>query len=816
MEGNAASTGEIVVPVKIEEEMKRSYIDYAMSVIVGRALPDVRDGLKPVHRRILYAMYELGTTHNKPPKKSARIVGEVLGKYHPHGDVAVYDALVRMVQDFSMRYSLIDGQGNFGSVDGDRAAAMRYTEVRLSKIAEELLADIEKETVDYRPNFDESLMEPLVLPGMLPNLLLNGSSGIAVGMATNVPPHNLVEVVDAAMAIIDNPDIELSELMEHIPGPDFPTGSFIHGRAGILQAYRTGRGTIRLRARAVIEEDKAREHILVTELPYQVNKAKLIEDIARLVREKKIEGIADLRDESDREGMRIVIEIKGNAMGEVVLNQLYKHTRLEATFGIINLALVDGEPKVLRIKEVFLEYIKHRKDVVKRRTEFELKKAEKRAHVLEGLRLALENIDRVIKLIRASKTVDVAREGLISEFSLTKVQAQAILDMKLQRLAALEREKVEEEHRELLKKISWLQGVLASEEKVLEIIKDELRDIREKYGDERRTEIMEATADLTMEDLIAVEDMVVTITSSGYIKRLPVSTYRSQRRGGKGIIGMETKEEDVVSDLFIASTHDYLLFFSNKGKVYWKKVYEIPESGRYSKGKAMVNLLQIEEGEGITATIPIKEFDEDHFLLKATKQGKVKKTSLYAYRNPRRTGIRAITLAEGDELVGVEKTDGSCEVLLGTRRGKSIKFNEGDVRPMGRTAQGVIGIRLRKKDEVIGMVVVKKNLTLLTVTENGYGKRTPVEDEEHHRGYRLQRRGGKGVINIITSRRNGLVVGIKGVCEEDELMLMSSQGIAIRLPVKGISVIGRNTQGVRLMKLNKGDMVCAVERIVEE
>lgn len=810
MAGNAASTGEIVVPVKIEEEMKKSYIDYAMSVIVGRALPDARDGLKPVHRRILYAMHELGTTHNKPYKKSARIVGEVLGKYHPHGDVAVYDALVRMTQDFSMRYPLIDGQGNFGSVDGDSAAAMRYTEVRLSKIAGELLADIEKETVDYMPNFDESLMEPLVLPGRLPNLLLNGSSGIAVGMATNIPPHNLVEVVDAAIAVIDDPDIGLSELMEHIPGPDFPTGAFIHGRAGIVKAYQTGRGTIRLRARAVVEEDKARERILVTELPYQVNKAKLIEDIARLVREKKIEGIADLRDESDREGMRIVIEVKGSAMAEVVLNQLYKHTRLEATFGIINLALVDGEPRVLSLKEVFREYIEHRKDVVKRRTEFELRKAEKRAHVLEGLRLALENIDRVIKLIRASKTVDEAREGLISEFSLTKVQAQAILDMKLQRLAALERNKVEEEHRELLKKISWLQGILASEERVLEIIKDELRELKEKYGDERRTEIMEAAADLTMEDLIAVEDMAVTITSSGYIKRLPVSTYRSQRRGGKGIIGMETKEEDVVSDLFIASTHDYLLFFSNKGKVYWKKVYEIPESGRYSKGKAMVNLLEIAEGEGITATIPIKEFDEEHFLLMATKRGKVKKTPLYAYRNPRRTGIRAITLAEGDELVGVEKTDGSCEVLLGTRHGKAIKFNEKNVRPMGRTAQGVIGIRLRKKDEVVGMEAVKKNLTLLTVTENGYGKRTSLEE------YRLQRRGGKGVINISTSRRNGLVVGIKGVRESDELMLMSSHGIAIRLPVKGISVIGRNTQGVRLMKLSEGDKVCAVERIVEE
>lgn len=804
------ATGEIVVPVKIEEEMKKSYIDYAMSVIVGRALPDARDGLKPVHRRILYAMYELGTTHDKPYKKSARIVGEVLGKYHPHGDLAVYDALVRMTQPFAMRYPLIDGQGNFGSIDGDAPAAMRYTEVRLSKIAEELLADIEKDTVDFTPNFDESLKEPVVLPGKLPNLLLNGSSGIAVGMATNIPPHNLAEVVDAAIAIIDDPDIELPDLMELIPGPDFPTGAFIHGRAGIVQAYRTGRGAIRLRAKAAIEERKGRERIIVSELPYQVNKAKLMEDIARLVREKKITDISDLRDESDREGIRVVVELKSGAIAEVVLNQLYKHTQLETTFGIINLSLVDGEPRVLSLREAFDEYLGHRKEVVGRRTAFELDKAEKRAHVLEGLKLALENIDRVIKLIRASKTVDEAREGLITEFSLTKVQAQAILDMKLQRLAALEREKIEEEHRELLKRISWLRGVLASEEKVLGIIREELRELKEKYGDERRTEITEAAADLTIEDLIAVEDMIISLTSSGYVKRQPVASYRKQRRGGKGIVGMETKEEDVVSDIFMASTHDYVLFFSNKGKVYWKKVYEIPEGGRYSKGKAIVNLLPLEEGENITTTIPIKEFQEEQYLLMATKHGKVKKTPLSAYANPRKTGIIAITLAEGDELVGVEKTDGKCEVLLGTRYGKAIRFNETDARSMGRTAQGVTGIRLRKKDVVIGMVVTRKDLTLLAVTENGYGKRTLLEE------YPLQRRGGKGVININTSLRNGLVIGIKGVLESDELMLMSSQGIAIRLPVGGISVIGRNTQGVRLMKLAKGDTVCGVERIVEE
>jgi DNA gyrase subunit A len=810
MEGNSPSAKEKIVPVKIEDEMKKSYIDYAMSVIVGRALPDVRDGLKPVHRRILYAMHELGNTHNKPHKKSARIVGEVLGKYHPHGDIAVYDALVRMVQDFSMRYPLIDGQGNFGSLDGDAAAAMRYTEVRISKIAEEILSDIEEKTVDYIPNFDESLMEPTVLPGMLPNLLLNGSSGIAVGMATNVPPHNLVEVVNATIAIIDNKNIDISEIMEHIPGPDFPTGAFIHGRAGIIQAFQTGRGTIKLRAKAVIEEDNNnKERILVTELPYQVNKAKLIKAIAGLVREKKIEGISDLRDESDREGMRIVIEIKGSAISEVVLNQLYKHTRLESTFGIINLAIVDGKPRVLTIKELFSEYITHRIDVVNRRTEFQLKKAERRSHILEGLRMALKNISTVVKIIRGSNTVEAAREALISKFSLTKLQTSAILDMKLQRLAALEREKVEGEHRELLTRISVLKGILASEEKVLTIIKDELIELRDKYGDSRRTEIVEAYDDLTIEDLIAIEDMVVTITNSGYIKRLPVTTYRSQRRGGKGIIGMETKEKDVVSNLFIASTHDYLLFFSNKGKVYWKKVYTIPESGRYSKGKAMVNLLEITDDEYITATIPIKDFDEEHFLLMGTQKGKVKKTLLSAYKNPRRTGIKAITISSGDELICVNKTDGNCEVIMGTARGKSIRFNEKDVRPMGRTAMGVRGIKLRKNDTVVGMEILQKKLTLLTVTKNGFGKRTSFDK------YPIQRRGGKGVINIITSSRNGHVIGIQVVHDEDEIMLMSSNGIAIRVPVNGISIIGRITQGVTLMNLKPKDTVCAVERILE-
>ena len=802
--------GEIVIPVNIEEEMRRSYIDYAMSVIVGRALPDARDGLKPVHRRILYAMHELGTTHNKPYKKSARIVGEVLGKYHPHGDAAVYDALVRMTQDFSMRYPLIDGQGNFGSVDGDAPAAMRYTEVRLARMAEELLEDIDKETVDFMPNFDDSLEEPVVLPGKLPNLLLNGSAGIAVGMATNMPPHNLCEIVDAVTAVIEDPDIEVRELLEYVEGPDFPTGGIICGRQGILRAYHTGRGIIRIRGRVSVEKEDNRDRIIVSELPYQVNKAKLLEDIARLVREKKIDGISDLRDESDREGMRVVIELKTNAVPEVVLNRLYKHTQLETAFGIINLALVNGEPRVLTLKGLIQEFINHRKEVVRRRTRYELGKAEKRAHILEGLILALANIDRVIKIIRASKTAEDARKALLDAFTLSEVQAKAILDMRLQQLAALERDKIEEEHKKLLERISWLREVLASEEKVLGIIKEELTELRQRYGDERRTEILEEAPELTLEDLIAEEDVIVTITNRGYIKRLPADTYRSQRRGGKGVIGIETKEEDFVSDVFVASTHDNLLFFSNRGRVYLKKVYEIPEGGRYARGKAIVNLLEVEEGEQITACIPIKEFDEEHYLLMATRQGRVKKTPLTAFRNIRRTGIIAINLLEGDELVSVALTDGGCEVVLGTRNGKAIRFSEKDVRPMGRAASGVIGIKLEGDDRVVGMVTTKEEITILAVTENGYGKRTPLGE------YPLQKRGGKGVKNIITSPRNGPVVEIKGVKDEDELVLMSSQGMAIRLPVEGISVLRRNTQGVKLMRLNPGDKVRAVERIIED
>ncbi len=803
-----AAAKEKILPVAIEEEMKRSYIDYAMSVIVGRALPDVRDGLKPVHRRILYAMYELGLFHNKPYKKSARIVGEVLGKYHPHGDAAVYDALVRMVQDFSLRYPLIDGQGNFGSIDGDAPAAMRYTEARLAEIAEEMLADIEKDTVDFVPNFDDSLKEPSVLPAKLPNLLVNGSSGIAVGMATNIPPHNLCEVCDAIALLIDNPDASLEELMEVIKGPDFPTGAYILGREGIIRAYTTGRGTIRLRGRTHIEEGKRRKRIIITEIPYMVNKAKLIESIADLVRNKKIEGITDIRDESDREGMRVVIELRQNASPEVILNQLYKNTQLETTFGIINLVLVDGEPRVLNLRDTILEFIRHRKEVVTRRTRFELARAEKRAHILEGLRIALKNIDAIIKLIRGSPSAAEAKEALMKKFSLTETQAQAILDMRLQKLAKLEREKIEEEYRRLLREIEHLRSLLASEKKILQVVKKETLELKRKYGDERRTEIVAEAGEISIEDLIAREEMVVTITQGGYIKRLPVSTYRQQRRGGRGIVGVEAKE-DQVKDIYVASTHDYMLFFSNTGKVYWRKVYEIPTAGRYSRGKAMVNLIEEAANERITATLAVNDFSEERYVFFATKLGKVKKTPLSAFGKPRRGGILAISLAEGDELVEVELTDGRQEILLATRYGKAIRFSEEDVRPMGRTAMGVTGITLRRKDEVVGVEVVKPGTTILAVTENGYGKRTPIEE------YPLQRRGGKGVINIIPSVRNGLVVGVLSVVDSDEVVLTSAKGVVIRLKAKEISVMGRNTQGVRLMKLEEGDRVVALAKVRE-
>lgn len=805
-----AEAEEKILTRKIEEEMQSSYIDYAMSVIVGRALPDVKDGLKPVHRRVLYAMHESGMTPDKPYKKSARIVGDVLGKYHPHGDVAVYDTIVRMVQDFSLRYPLVDGQGNFGSVDGDSAAAMRYTEVRLARIATEMLSDIEKDTVNFTPNYDESLKEPVVLPSRLPNLLINGSSGIAVGMATNMPPHNLGEVIDATTMFIDNPSSALEDLLEVIQGPDFPTGGFICGRSGILEAYKTGRGKIILRAKAEVVDVGGRERIVVTEIPYMVNKARLIESIADLVKDKKIEGISDLRDESDREGMRIVIELKSSAQGDVVLNQLYKHTQMQTTFGVINLALVDGQPRVLSLLDLLENYVSHRKDVVTRKTKFELRKAERRAHILEGLRIALDRINAVIKLIRGSKNAETAKGGLVDTFGLSPEQAQAILDMRLHRLTALEREKIDGEYEQLQKDIKWYKEVLADPEKVLEIIKKELEELKARYGDERRTEIIEGVLGLEDEDLIPVEDMIVTITNTGYIKRLPVGTYRSQRRGGKGVIGMETKEEDFVEDLFVASTHDYILFFTNMGRVHWLKVYRIPMAGRYSKGKAIVNLLELNEGEKVRAAIPVSEFDPEHFVFFVTKKGTVKKTALSAYSRPRRGGIIAILLDEDDELISVKLTDGKRDVFIATKQGKAIKFFEGDVRPIGRGTRGVRGIRLREGDEVIGMGLAMEDSQILTITENGYGKRTPVSQ------YTRIRRGGYGVINIITDERNGSAVDVKGVTGSEEIVVTTQAGIVIRIPVDEISIIGRNTKGVRIMKLNEGDKVIAVARIIRD
>ncbi|MEK6976916.1 MAG: DNA gyrase subunit A, partial [Candidatus Hydrothermarchaeota archaeon] len=771
---------ENIKPVKIEEEMQRSYIDYAMSVIVGRALPDVRDGLKPVHRRILYAMYELSNTSDKPHKKSARIVGEVLGKYHPHGDIAIYDSLVRMAQDFSMRYPLIDGQGNFGSVDGDSPAAMRYTEARLAKIAEELLQDLEKETVDFVPNFDDSLQEPSVLPAKLPNLLLNGSSGIAVGMATNIPPHNLGEVVDALVILIERPQAALEELMTVLKGPDFPTGGFIVGREGIGEAYATGRGTLRLRAKAAIEKKKDRDRIIITEIPYMVNKAKLIEAMAELVKEKKIEGIADLRDESDREGMRIVLELKGSAVPEVILNQLYKHTQMETTFGVINLALVDGEPKVLNLQETLHQYIKYRTAVVRRRSQFELRKAEKRAHILEGLKAALGRIDAVIKLIKASKTPEQARNALVADLKLSQEQAQAILEMRLQRLTGLEREKIDQEHLDLQKQIARLKTILGSEGEILSVIKGELAALKKEYGDPRRTAIVEATPEIRLEDLIPKEETVIMDTNSGYIKRIPLTTYRMQRRGGKGIIGIETKEEDYIVDLFVTSTHDYVLFFSNMGKVYRLKAYEIPEGSRYSKGKAIINILpKLEAGERINATIPVKEFDDAHYLVFATKRGVVKKTVLSAFSNIKVSGIRAINLDQGDELIGTKLSDGNREIVLATSLGKAVRFSEGLIRGRGRAARGVAGVRLSERDEVVSMTLGQEGMILLTVSQKGYGKRTPLSE------YRKTGRNAKGVVTMKANEKTGKVISVLEVSGEDELIVTSKEGMVIRIPVRG-------------------------------
>ncbi len=807
---NPPQAGRRVIARELEEEMKDSYIDYSMSVIVGRALPDVRDGLKPVHRRILYAMNDLGLHYNKPYKKSARVVGETLGKYHPHGDTAVYDAMVRMAQSFSMRYPLVDGQGNFGSVDGDSAAAMRYTETRMARMSGEMLADIDKDTVDFTPNFDDSLEEPTVLPAKVPNLLVNGSSGIAVGMATNIPPHNLSEIIDGTVAMIENPDITVQELMEHVKGPDFPTGAIICGKGGIAQAYNTGRGSIKLRARTEITQHKKHERIVVTELPYQINKANLVSSIADLVKDRRIEGISDIRDESDRRGMRIVIEIKSGAQAEVVLNQLFKHTTMEATFGVINLALVDNKPTVLDLKGMIGQFIRHRKDVITRRCRFELEKSEAHTHILEGLRIALDRIDAVIKLLRASKNADEAKAGLKKDFDLSEKQAKAILEMRLQKLTGLEREKIDQEYGELTEYIKWLKGVLADEAKVLDIIKKELAEIKETYGDERRSSIGASVDEIEMEDLIPEERMVVSITHQGYIKRLPAATYRAQKRGGRGIMGMETKDDDFVERLFVASTHDYMLFFTSEGRVYWLKVYQLPVEGRYSKGKAMVNLLKLEKEERITAAIKISEFAEGYYLSMVTRKGLVKKTDLTAYSRPRKGGIIAINLRKGDDLVKVLLTDGSDELLVSTKNGKSIRFSEKDARPLGRNSMGVKAIKLKKEDAVVGAVLIDEDYCLLTVTESGYGKRTDFAQ------YPPQKRGGQGVIDIKTSKRNGLVVATRAVHEDDELMAITSKGVVIRVPVSDISKIGRNTQGVRIMKLEKGNKIVSIARLVKE
>lgn len=792
--------------VNISQEMRSSFLDYAMSVIVSRALPDVRDGLKPVHRRILYAMHDLGMTSDKPYKKSARIVGDVIGKYHPHGDSAVYDTMVRMAQDFNYRYMLVDGHGNFGSVDGDAAAAMRYTEARMSKISMELLRDINKDTIDYQDNYDGSEKEPVVLPARFPNLLVNGASGIAVGMATNIPPHQLGEVIDGVLALSQEPDLTIAELMEIIPGPDFPTAGQIIGRSGIRKAYETGRGSITVRAKVEIEEKaNGKQSIIVTELPFQVNKAKLIEKIADLVRDKKIEGITDLRDESDRNGLRIVIELRKDANANVLLNNLYKQTALQTSFGINMLALVNGEPKVLNLKQVLLHYLDHQKVVIRRRTQFELKKAEARAHILEGLRIALDYLDEVINLIRSSQTTDIARQGLMDKFSLSEKQAQAILDMRLQRLTGLEREKIEGEYQELIKLIAELKAILASEEKVLEIIREELTEIKERFNDERRTEIIVSGVEsIEDEDLIPQENIVITLTHNGYIKRLPVSTYRSQKRGGRGIQGMGTNEDDFVEHLLTTSTHDTILFFTNKGKVYRAKGYEIPEFGRTAKGIPIVNLLEIDRDEWINTIIPIQEFADDWYLFFTTKDGICKRSPLSQFANIRTSGLIALTLRDEDELISVHLTDGTKDVVIGTKKGMLIRFPETDVRSMGRTAAGVKGISLDDEDHVVGMEVLEENVDVLIVTENGYGKRTNEKE------YRIQSRGGKGLKTCNITEKNGFVVAVKAVTGEEDLMLVTATGVIIRMDVNDISTMGRNTVGVKLIKLGEDEFVSTV------
>jgi DNA gyrase subunit A len=803
---------EKIVPVTLEEEMKSSYIDYAMSVIVARALPDVRDGLKPVHRRVLYGMHELGLAYNRPFKKSARIVGEVLGKYHPHGDSAVYDTMVRMVQDFSLRYPLVSGQGNFGSVDGDSPAAMRYTEARLARISDELLRDLDKNTVDFGPNFDDSLQEPLVLPAYLPNLLVNGASGIAVGMATNIPPHNLGEVVHGLIKLIDNPSLSSADLMKYIKAPDFPTGGIIYGYEGVREAYITGRGRIILRAKANIETLKNdRENIVISEIPYQVNKSNLIEKIADLVREGKINDISNIRDESDRDGLRVVIELKRDAQPAVVLNQLFKHTQMQVTFGVIMLALVNGVPKILNLHQMMKHFLDHRMDVLIRRTKYELDAAEKRAHILEGYIIALDNIDEVIETIKKSRDVESAKNNLMKRFKLSEIQAKAILDMRLQRLTGLERKKIEDEYKETIKLIERLRGILESENKRNQIIKDELLTIKEKYADERRTEIIHDYKEFSLEDIIAEEDVVVTISHQGFIKRFPVSGYRRQSRGGKGVTGVGTREDDFIEHMFIASTHQYILFFTDKGRCYWLKVHEVPEGGRTSRGRSIINLIEKEKGELITAFVTAKEFTDNQYLIMATEQGTIKKTVLSAYGNVRRGGINAINLTGDDKLIGVKMTDGNNDIVIGTRNGFAIRFNEQDVRDMGRTATGVRGIKLQKGDSVVGLLVVKHNQTsVLVVTEKGYGKRSDIND------YRITRRGGKGVITVKTTDKVGKMISLMEVVDKDELVIISTQGMVIRQAVKDLRVMGRNTQGVRVIKLNEGDSIADIARIIPE
>ena len=800
------------VPVYIEDEMRQSYVDYAMSVIVGRALPDVRDGLKPVHRRVLFAMHDMGNHWNNAYRKSARVVGDVIGKYHPHGDAAAYDTIVRLAQNFSMRYCLVDGQGNFGSVDGDPPAAMRYTEIRMARIAEEILADIDKETVDFLPNYDDSLKEPSVLPSRLPNLLVNGASGIAVGMATNIPPHNLNEVIDGLIALVERPELTIDELMEYIPGPDFPTAGFIHGREGINQGYKTGRGSVQMRARVFTETVKrtGKEQIIVSEIPYMVNKTRLLEQMANLVNDKKIEGIADLRDESDRDGMRIVIELKRDAVPQIVINSLYKHTSLQETFGVNMLAIIDNRPKLLNLKEILEAFLEHRRETVIRRTAHDLRKAEERLHILEGLKIALDNLDAVITLIRESPDPRSAREGLMTSFGLSEAQSQAILEMRLQRLTGLERDKIIEEYRATEATIAELRGILADEKRVYAIIVEELREVKEAFGDERRTAIVDRAEDISIEDLIVEEDMVVTVSHEGYIKRNPITLYRAQHRGGKGKVGTTTRDEDFVEALFVASTHSHILFFTTIGKVYRIKVHELPQGGRSAKGRPVVNLLQLQDGEKVSAFLPVREFQEGRYVIFATQNGLVKKTDLMAYSKPLAIGIRAILLDENDALISVQLTDGNQEILLSTVDGLAIRFKEDQIRATGRVSKGFIGIRMKEGDQVVSMEVLQPGASILTVADKGMGKRTGIGE------YRLQGRGGRGVITMNTTDRTGRVVGVQQVVDEDQLMLITDGGKIIRLRIGDLRVIGRNTQGVHLIGLDNGERVVSLARLAED